>query len=42
MLFEARIARASMKSRMDVLCTAPPFKISPKFRCIRCQSGDWP
>src|ERR1700719_3220262 len=31
----ARIARARMKSGMDVLCTAPPFKISPKPRCIR-------
>jgi hypothetical protein len=30
----ARIARASMKSGMDVLCAAPPFKISPKPRCI--------
>jgi uncharacterized membrane protein YjjP (DUF1212 family) len=32
----ARIARACMKCGMDVLCTAPPFKISPKRRCIRC------
>jgi hypothetical protein len=32
----AGIARVSMKSGMDVLCTAPPFKISPKPRCIRC------
>jgi len=32
----ARIAPASMKGGMDVLCTAPPFKISPKPRCIRC------
>ena len=32
----AGIARASMKSGMDVLCAAPPFKICPKPRCIRC------
>jgi Putative threonine/serine exporter len=32
----ARIARASVKSGMDVLCPAPPFKISPKPCCIRC------
>jgi hypothetical protein len=32
----ARIVRASMKSGTDVLCTAPPFKISRKPRCIRC------
>jgi hypothetical protein len=30
----ARTARTSMKSGTDVLGTAPPFKISPKPRCI--------
>jgi hypothetical protein len=31
----ARIACAGVKCGMDVLGTAPPFKISPKPRCIR-------
>jgi uncharacterized membrane protein YjjP (DUF1212 family) len=31
----AGIARTGMKDGMDVLCTAPPFKNSPKPRCIR-------
>jgi hypothetical protein len=32
----ARAARVGMKSGMDVLSTAPLFKISPKRCCIRC------
>jgi hypothetical protein len=32
----ARIAGTGMKSGMDVLSTAPPFKISPQSCCIRC------
>ena len=36
MLFERVLPAPSMESGMDVLCIAPPFKISPKHRCIRC------
>jgi hypothetical protein len=39
MLFE-RVARASMKSGMDVLCTAPPFKISRiPYQRMACSSN---
>ena len=38
----ARTARASMKSGMDVLCTAAPFKISPKPRCIHTDRAAGP
>jgi hypothetical protein len=33
---QVRIADVGVKSGMDVLSTAPPFKISPKSCCIRC------
>jgi len=35
MLFD-RLLPSQHESGMDVLCTAPPFKISPKLRGIRC------